>query len=241
MNDAWCIATSDRSLTGAEVKRRYGKRFSCEEMFRDFKDLRYGWGLSWTHIGTAQRRDRLFLLASMAFVPLILLDAAGEHTGLDKRLKTSTRPGRQLSLFRQGMRWYELLPGLKDEIRRPLLEAFRGLPDRQPLFRQVFGTLWSRRQPPLPASQAAFVGGALSGDPPPVARCVRSAPPTPVPSAACGARRPRRSTRAPNRAPTAVGAAGEPGRRPRRTPCSVVTCNRTSRCRSLYWRNGLHS
>lgn len=141
MNDAWCIATSDRSLSGAEVKRRYGKRFSCEEMFRDFKDLRYGWGLSWTHIGTTERRDRLFLLASMAFVLLILLGAAGEHTGLDKRLKTSTRPGRQLSLFRQGMRWYELLPGLKDEILRPLMEAFHRLLDRQPLFRQVFGTL----------------------------------------------------------------------------------------------------
>ena len=141
MADAWCIATSDRQLSGAEVKRRYGKRFSCEEMFRDFKDLRYGWGLSWTHIGTTERRDRLFLLAAMAFVLLILLGAAGEHTGLDKRLKTSTRPGRQLSLFRQGMRWYELLPGLKDEVLRPLTDAFYALLERQPLFRQVFGTL----------------------------------------------------------------------------------------------------
>ncbi len=76
INDAWCIATSDRSLTGAEVKRQYGKSFSCEEMFRDFKDLRYGWGLSWSHIGTTERRDSLFLLAAMAFVLLILLGAA---------------------------------------------------------------------------------------------------------------------------------------------------------------------
>jgi hypothetical protein len=41
-------------------------------MFRDFKDLRYDWGLSWTHIGTTARRDSLFLLAAMAFVLLIL-------------------------------------------------------------------------------------------------------------------------------------------------------------------------
>jgi hypothetical protein len=27
------------------------------------------------------------------------------NTGLDERLKTRTRPGDQLSLFRQGMRW----------------------------------------------------------------------------------------------------------------------------------------
>jgi hypothetical protein len=31
--------------------------------------------------------------------------SAGERTGLDERLKTRPRPGDQLSLFRQGMRW----------------------------------------------------------------------------------------------------------------------------------------
>jgi hypothetical protein len=39
------------------------------------------------------------------------------------------------------MRWYELLPGLKDEVLRPLTDAFYALLERQPLFRQVFGTL----------------------------------------------------------------------------------------------------
>jgi hypothetical protein len=39
------------------------------------------------------------------------------------------------------MRWYELLPGLKDEVLRPLMDAFYALLERQPLFRQVFGTL----------------------------------------------------------------------------------------------------
>lgn len=141
MKDAWCIATSRRGLAGKEIKKHYGKRFSCEEMFRDFKDLRYGWGLSWTHIHDAGRRDRLFLLASMAFVLLILLGAAGEHAGLDKRLKTSTKPGRQLSLYRQGLRWYELLPGLPDEVLGPLMASFTRLLARQPTFREVFGVL----------------------------------------------------------------------------------------------------
>lgn len=141
MKDAWCIASSRRALPGREVKRLYGKRFSCEEMFRDFKDLRYGWGLSWTHIRRPERRDRLFLLAAMAFVLLTLLGAAGEHAGLDKRLKTSTRPGRELSLYRQGLIWYERMPRLQEEVLRPLLTAFTALLARQATFREAFGVL----------------------------------------------------------------------------------------------------
>ena len=141
MKDAWCIASSLRDVSGKEVKRRYGKRFSCEEMFRDFKDIRYGWGLSWTHIKDPGRRDRLFLLASIAFVLLILLGAAGEHTGLDHRIKASNRPGRQLSLYRQGLRWYELIPGLPEPILRTLMEGFAELLLRQKTFREIYGAL----------------------------------------------------------------------------------------------------
>lgn len=141
MKDPWCIASSLRDLSGKEVKKRYGKRFSCEEMFRDFKDLRYGWGLSWTHIKDAGRRDRLFLLAAMAFVLLILLGAAGEHTGLDRRIKATNRAKRELSLFRQGLRWYELIPGLPEPILRTLMDCFGQLLLRQRTFREVFGPL----------------------------------------------------------------------------------------------------
>ncbi|MCP3997640.1 MAG: IS4 family transposase [bacterium] len=141
MKDAWCIASSRSKLSGRELKRLYGKRFSCEEMFRDFKDMRYGWGLSWTHIRSSKRRDRLFLLAAMAFVLLTLLGAAGEHAGLDKRLKTTTRPGRELSLYRQGLTWYERMPRLQEEILRPLLTAFTALLVRQATFREAFGVL----------------------------------------------------------------------------------------------------
>ena len=141
MKEAWCIASSLLDLSGKEIKKRYGKRFSSEEMFRDFKDIRYGWGLSWTHIASPARRDRLFLLAAMAFVLLILLGAAGEHAGLDKRLKTDTRPGRQLSLYRQGLRWYELLPGLPEPVLRLLMETFARLLARLPTFREVFGAV----------------------------------------------------------------------------------------------------
>ena len=141
MKEVWCIATSLRTITGSKLKIRYGKRFSCEEMFRDIKDIRYGMGLSWTHIKRTDRRDRLFLLAVLAFALLVLLGAAGESVGMDKQLKTTTKPGRQYSLFRQGMRWFELLPWIDDDRARPLLKRFGEMLQAHAVFRAPFGVL----------------------------------------------------------------------------------------------------
>jgi hypothetical protein len=44
--------------------RAYGKRFTIEETFRDQNDLRFGLGLSSTHIKAPARRDRLLMLAA---------------------------------------------------------------------------------------------------------------------------------------------------------------------------------
>ncbi len=44
----------------------YGKRFTTEENFRDTKDIKFGLGISATHIGKPQRRDRLLLVCAMA-------------------------------------------------------------------------------------------------------------------------------------------------------------------------------
>ena len=98
MKDAWCLAVSDASLTGRQAKRRYGKRFSCEETFRDIKDLHYGMGMSWYSITKTARRDRMFLLAAMAHGLLTLLGEAGEQLGLDRLLKsfpTNSGPSRR--------------------------------------------------------------------------------------------------------------------------------------------------
>ena len=114
MKDAWCIASSLRGVAGAEIVRRYGKRFSIEEMFRDVKDLRFGMGMGWTKIGTPERRDRMFLMAALAQGLLTLLGEAGERTGLDRMLKTNTSKERQLSLMRQGLLWYERIPTMPE-------------------------------------------------------------------------------------------------------------------------------
>ncbi len=102
MKDPWCIVASQWSLTGSEIKKVYGKRFSCEETFRDVKDLHFGMGMSWQPIGRPDRRDRMMMIAVIAMALLTMLGEAGERVGLDRMLKTSTRKGRQLSLFRVG-------------------------------------------------------------------------------------------------------------------------------------------
>ncbi len=40
MAEPWLLAVSTLELSGSEAKRRYGKRFTCEESFRDLKNLR---------------------------------------------------------------------------------------------------------------------------------------------------------------------------------------------------------
>ena len=124
MKDAWLLVSNRADLTGSKVKARYGKRFSIEETFRDFKNLRLGMGLSWSRVGKPARRDRLLFLAMLAHALLAVLGAAGEAAGLDRLLKPNTSKKRVLSLFRQGALWYERIPGLPKERLVLLLKHF---------------------------------------------------------------------------------------------------------------------
>jgi len=110
-------------------------------MFEDFKDIRFGLGMSWTHVKRADRGDRRFLLAVLAFALLVLLGAAGESLGMDKPLKTTSKPGRQLSWFRQGLRWFELLQYWPVDKLKPLLERFGEMLHAHAVFRAPFGVL----------------------------------------------------------------------------------------------------
>jgi len=141
MKDAWCIVASDPSLKGSEIKKCYGKRFSCEETFRDIKDLRYGMGMSWYAIGRADRRDRMFLLAVLAHALLTVLSEAGERAGLDRILKANTSKKRSLSLFRQGARWYELIPNMPEERLALLMKHFTEALAEHEIYRSMLGIL----------------------------------------------------------------------------------------------------
>ena len=141
MKDVWCLAVGDAQMTGSEAKLRYGKRFTCEETFRDLKDPRFGMGLSHCRVTVPARRDLLLLLAVLAQRVLTLLGEAGERAGLDRLLKADTRKTRSLSLLRQGLRWYDLMPNMPEPRLRILLESFEAVLAEHPELRLLLPQL----------------------------------------------------------------------------------------------------
>ena len=135
------LASSRADLTGAAIVKLYGKRFTTEENFRDTKDIKFGLGLSATHIGTPERRDRLLLLCAVSQALLTLLGAACERTGLDKRLKVNTAKKRTHSLFRQGLYWYAAIPNMPDDWLRPLMDAFTCILQEHAILCAIYGVI----------------------------------------------------------------------------------------------------
>lgn len=141
MKESWCLATTLAERKAAEIIKLYGRRFTIEETFRDQKNFRFGLGLSATHIGSPDRRDRLLLLAAIAQALLTLLGAAGEACGLDRLMKTNTRKTRTMSLLNQGIHLYEAIPYMGDEKLGPLMRAFDQIVRQHEIFRAVFGLI----------------------------------------------------------------------------------------------------
>jgi Transposase DDE domain len=141
MKEPWCLATSLASKTASEVVKLYGRRFTIEETFRDTKDIRFGLGLSSTHIGRTDRRDRLLFLFAIAHALLTLLGAASEASGLDKTLKVSTATHRTHSLYWQGTFWYRQLAFMRDDWFERLITAFDKIVREQEVFVQALGIL----------------------------------------------------------------------------------------------------
>ncbi len=141
MKEPWCMVTSHKDFTASQVVKRYGRRFSIEETFRDTKDLHFGMGLRATHIHRPDRRDRMLLLVAMAHALLTLLGAASEATGMDAYLKANTVKRRTHSLFRQGSYWYQCIPTMRDDWLRMLMVAFDRIVREHAVFREAFGVL----------------------------------------------------------------------------------------------------
>ena len=141
MKDPWYLATSRADLTGAQVVKCYGRRFTCEENFRDTKDIRFGMALSSTHISVPARRDRLLMLGAIAQALLTLLGAAGERAGLDRMLKANTVKRRTRSLFKQGCFWYGAIPAMPDDRLKLLMDAYAEVVAEQAVFTELFGVL----------------------------------------------------------------------------------------------------
>jgi hypothetical protein len=141
MKEPWCLVTSRADFSAAQVVKRYGRRFTIEETFRDTKDLHFGMGLKATHIKKPERRDRMLLLVALAHALLTLLGAASEATGMDAYLKANTVKRRTHSLFRQGSYWYQAIPTMRDDWLRTLMDAFDKIVREHAVFRGTFGIL----------------------------------------------------------------------------------------------------
>jgi hypothetical protein len=141
MKEAWCLATTLSDAKAADIVKLYGRRFTIEETFRDQKNLRFGLGLSATHIGSTDRRDRLLLLAAIAQALLTLLGAAGEECGLDRLMKTNTSKKRTMSLLNQGINLYAAIPMMGEDRLAPLMKAYDAGVRRHEIFRAVFGVI----------------------------------------------------------------------------------------------------
>lgn len=133
MKQAWFIVSS-LSFPVAKIIALYAKRFTIEESYRDFKDDRFGMGLSATHIKKPARRDRLLLAAAIANLLLTILGAAGEALGFDRLLKANTVKTRTHSLFRQGVLYFGKLPTLRAARKLALLTCFAHLVSTHQLF-----------------------------------------------------------------------------------------------------------
>jgi hypothetical protein len=138
MKQAWCLAASSTDATARQLSDLYGRRWGIECSLRDSKDLRFGLGLATMHVKSPERRDRLWLINAFAVVLLTLLGAAGEALGYDRMLKTNTAKRRVHSLFRQGCMLYDLIPTMRDDWLRPLVQCFSQMLLQQPLFKDVF-------------------------------------------------------------------------------------------------------
>jgi hypothetical protein len=141
MQESWCLATSRADLGAADVVKLYGRRFSIEETFRDTKDIHFGMGLRATHIKSAERRDRLLLLAALAHALLTLLGAAGERCGLDRKLRTNTSKKRQMSLYNQGCYWYMAIPNMRHERLVLLMQAYVDVLQEHNFLHDIFGVI----------------------------------------------------------------------------------------------------
>jgi len=137
MKEGWCLVSNDPQVKARDVINFYAKRWSTEALFRDKKDIRYGFGMSSIRVKEPIRRDRLFMLGAFAMMLLTILGAAGEAAGLDRHLKVNTVKTRTISLIRQGVMWYRLIPNMRIERLKLLMKKFNHLLTKENVFKEI--------------------------------------------------------------------------------------------------------
>jgi hypothetical protein len=139
MEELWLLASSMPDLA-SRIVALCGRRFSCEENFRDEKNPRFGLGSRLARVRDAARRDRLCFILATATALLTLLGAAGEHVGLDRRLRANTVRRRTHSLFRRGREYLRMLIAGGTRLAQ-LLSHFQRILRRQPFIRTTYSQI----------------------------------------------------------------------------------------------------
>jgi hypothetical protein len=89
MAEPWNLVSS-LGVGAHDIVQLYGRRFTCEEQYRDEKDDRFGMGSRETRVSTTARRDRCVLIDALVTVLLTLLGAAAEMVGYDRCVRANT-------------------------------------------------------------------------------------------------------------------------------------------------------
>ena len=97
--EPWFLAT-DLDWGWRKVCSAYGLRMQIEELFRDHKSLRYGWGLRQIELSEPGRLERLLLVLAFAYLCLVLMGLASERRFPQSHWASTTSRGRrQASVF----------------------------------------------------------------------------------------------------------------------------------------------
>lgn len=98
--EPWLLAHSPqlRTLRADEIVALYSLRMQIEENFRDSKSGALGMGLELSQSRSARRLQALLLISTLAAFLLWHIGQLAEAEGLHRRFKSTTRPGRELSI-----------------------------------------------------------------------------------------------------------------------------------------------
>jgi hypothetical protein len=111
--EPWMLVTNLAEELPIHIVRLYQRRMWIEQMFRDWKNQKWGMGLDAVRLSEPERHDRLFLIVALAYYFLSACGAYAERRGLAKRLKANTVTSRVMTLLRIGRQYlnrYHTIP-----------------------------------------------------------------------------------------------------------------------------------
>ena len=99
--EPWLLATN-LTASASFVVEQYARRMQIEETFRDAKNPLLGWSLGAVRSRHPERLAALMMIATLAYLCVIVVGLAAENSALHRQLQANTLKRRVLSLFRLG-------------------------------------------------------------------------------------------------------------------------------------------